>query len=368
MSGTKGPGRLGRLLGARRPVAGALTAIVLVVGGAAAAFAFTAGWLTPQRLTPDRIVDALSRRGGDPLGHRRNHAKGICFTGYFEASGEGARLSAAPMLAKGRYPVVGRFAIAVADPLAKDATGRVRSMAVRITSPDGQEWRSGMNAMPVFPVATPRAFYEQVLAADVDPRTGKPDPEAMKRFLAAHPETRAFAAWAKSAPWTASYADQSYNSLNAFRFVDRSGASRAVRWSMLATTPMQPVALDELKKLGPDFLETDLKRRLGEGELRWNLVATLAEPGDPTNDATEAWPADRPQVALGTLVVQKAQDEADGPCRDLNYDPTILPRGVQPSDDPLLAARSASYAVSFDRRAAEAAHYPRTPRTEGASR
>src|SRR6478672_9371370 len=52
----------------------------------------------------------------------------------------------------------------------------------------------------------------------------------------------------------------------------------------------------------------------------------------------------------------------DGPCRDFNYDPTILPTGIAVSDDPLLAARSAAYAKSFDLRTAEAADYPYTPR------
>lgn len=94
------------------------------------------------------------------------------------------------------------------------------------------------------------------------------------------------------------------------------------------------------------------------------MVATLAAPGDPTNDATRAWPADRPMVTLGTLVVDQAEDEANGPCRDYNYDPLILPSGISGSDDPLLAARSAAYAVSFDRRTAEARHYPRNGRPQ----
>ena len=61
----------------------------------------------------------------------------------------------------------------------------------------------------------------------------------------------------------------------------------------------------------------------------------------------------------------QAQDEADGPCRDYNYDPTILPTGIRLSDDPLLAARSSSYAKSFDLRAAEAADYPRAAKAAG---
>jgi catalase len=340
-----------------------LIVIALAVGGSAAAFAYTAGWLTPHRLTPDRMVQALSVRGGDPAGHRRNHAKGICFTGYFQGNGAGAAISAAPMFADVRSSVIGRFAIAVGDPVAKDDTARVRSMAIRVVAPDGQEWRSGMNAMPFFPVSTPKAFYELTVASDIDPKTGKPDPAAMKAFGAGHPGLAALGAWAKSAPWTSSYADQTYNSLNAFRFVDKAGDRLAVRWAMVATTPAATATQADLAKLGPDFLERDLKQRLSHGPLRWNLVVTLSAAGDPTNDASKPWPADRPHLTLGTLVVERAEDEADGPCRDYNYDPLILPKGIAASDDPILAARSAAYAKSFDLRAGEVSRYPRTPFT-----
>jgi catalase len=64
------------------------------------AFAYVGGWLTPDRLTPGRMVAALSDRGGNPLGHRRNHSKGMCFTGVFDANGLGSPYSTAP----GRYP------------------------------------------------------------------------------------------------------------------------------------------------------------------------------------------------------------------------------------------------------------------------
>ena len=59
-------------------------------------------------------------------------------------------------------------------------------------------------------------------------------------------------------------------------------------------------------------------------------------------------------------MVQQIQPEQDGPCRDINFDPTVLPPGIRTSDDPFPAARSAAYAKSYDRRAAEAKDYPRT--------
>jgi catalase len=344
---------------------GRFAMIGAVVFSAALAFAYAGGWLSPGRLTPARMVSALGARGGNPLGHRRNHSKGICFTGVFDANGAASRFSTAPMLTAGRYDVVGRFAIAVGDPDARDLTGRVKSMAIRITAPNGQEWRSGMNNSTVFVVSNPRDFYELSVAQKVDPASGKPTPAAVKRFFATHPQSAPFAEWAQNAPWTVSFADQTYNSLNAFRFVDAGGNSHLVRWSMEPTVPPTPISHDALAKLEPNFLEQDLTARLAQGALTWHFIVMLATPDDSSNDATKAWPSNRQEIDAGTLSVQKAEAEADGPCRDINYDPTILPKGIAVSDDPLLAARSAAYARSFDLRTAESANYPRGVPTAG---
>jgi catalase len=92
------------------------------------------------------------------LGHRRNHAKGICFTGTFEANGDGSALSSAPVFVRGQYPVVGRFNLATADANAADAMVRVRGLGIQITTPDGQQWRSAMIDAPIFPVSRRRPF------------------------------------------------------------------------------------------------------------------------------------------------------------------------------------------------------------------
>ena len=333
---------------------GSLVLIAVVIGACAAAFAYTEGWFSPQRLTPDKLVDAFMAPGGEPLGHRRNHAKGICFTGIFEANGAGSALSRAQVFTRGQYPVLGRFNLGTADPNAPDATVRVRGMGLRIATPDGQEWRSAMIDPPFFPVSTPQAFYELLLAS------ASKDPNAMQTFAAAHPEIAAFGAWAKSAPWTGSYAEERYNGLNSFVFTDGSGAEHAVRWSLLPAAQPIPVSPDDLAKRGPDFLEQEITDRVRGGALRWNLVVSLANPGDPTADPSKAWPEDRRTVEVGTLIVQQIQAEPDGPCREINFDPTILPAGIRTSDDPFPAARSSAYAKSYDRRTAEAKYYPRT--------
>ncbi len=88
---------------------------------------YTAGWLSPNRLTPTKLVEAFTPPGGPALGHRRNHAKGICFTGVFEANGNGTALSHADVFAKGQYPALGRFNLGTVKPDAVDGTERVRA-------------------------------------------------------------------------------------------------------------------------------------------------------------------------------------------------------------------------------------------------
>ena len=335
-------------------VIGSLVLIAAVVAFAAAAFAYTAGVFSPGRLTPQKLVDGFDLRSPPPLGHRRNHAKGICFTGAFESNGAGSELSRAQVFAKGQYPVVGRFNLGTPDPKAEDAKVRVRGLGVMISTPDGQEWRMAMIDPPFFPVATPEGFHALQLAS------ASTEPDAMAKFAQAHPEFAAFGAWAGSAPWTGSYAEERYNSLNSFIFTDSSGNDHAVRWSLAPAA--QPVAVppEELAKRGPDLLEKEIVERIKSGPLRWTMLITVANPRDQTADPSKAWPQDRRSVEVGSLIVHEIEAERDGPCRDINFDPTVLPNGIRTSDDPFPAARSSAYRVSYDRRTAEEKDYPRT--------
>ena len=264
---------------AARSAIGSLALIAAVVAFGAAAFAYTAGWFSPDRLTPIKLVAAF--KSPDPqLGHRRNHAKGICFTGVFEANGAGSELSKARAFAQGQYPVLGRFNLGTPNPDAADATVRVRGLSLSISTPDGQEWRSAMINAPVFTVSTPEAFYELLLAS------GSKDPNAMPTFVGAHPEFAKFGDWAKNGPWTGSYAEERFNSLNSFIFTDSSGGEHAVRWSMIPAAQPVAVSPEELAKRGHDFLEQEIAERIRSGPLRWTLSVTVANPGDLTADPT----------------------------------------------------------------------------------
>ena len=338
----------------RRSVLAPMVLIAVVIGAAAAAFAYTAGWLSPNRLTPNAIVDAFAPPGGPALGHRRNHAKGICFTGVFEANGAGSTLSSAPMLRPGEYPVIGRFNLGSPDAHVQDATERVRGVGLQISEPGGEVWRMAMLDLPFFPVSTLKAFHALQVAA------GAKDPNAMKDFIATYPEFAHFGAWAHAAPWTGSYAEETYNSLDSFIFTDASGTAHPVRWSLVPAAAAVPVPPEELAKRGADFLEEEIVQRVKTAPQQWTLVVTVANAGDPTADPSRTWPEGRSKIDVGTLIVREIEPEPDGPCRDINYDPTVLPKGVGISDDPFPAARSSAYRRSFDLRSAEAKYYPHT--------
>jgi len=338
-----------------RPLALRLVAIGAILGAIAGAFAFTAGWLTPSRLGPGQIVDSLEAHDGLHPGFRRAHAKGLCIEGQFQANGTGTALSRTALFAPGAVPVIGRLSTGGGDPYGADGRLVFHAMALSLGLPNSEQWRMALDDTPIFVVSTPRAFLDFQLATAPDPKTGKPDPARVAAFLSQHPETRAFMDWMRDAPLPSSFANGSYFSINAFRFTNDAGQTRSVRWSLVPEAPFEALDKDKLASLPANYLFDDFMARLRAGPLRWHMVVTVAQPGDPVANATRQWPADRERIDVGTLVIDRASVEENGPCRNITFDPLILPAGIAPSDDPLLAARSAVYAVSLARRDGEPA-------------
>lgn len=345
--------------GAGKPIGRTALALrwAVVLGVPAAltgAFVWCGGWLS-ARVDAPRIVDAFESTAARYPGFRRNHAKGICVTGHFESNGAGRAVSRASAFAPGRYPLVGRLSMPGTDPTREDATGMVRSFALRMRLPGGEQWRLAMNSAPIFAVRTPQALFAQLRADARDPRTGRADPAAMQAFLDAHPEARAFERYLAAHPSSSGYDNARYYGISAFRVDDARGVRRFVRWEVVPDDAYRPV--DARAQRDPDFLAYDLTQRLARGPIRWHLVLNVALPGDTLDDSTRAWTPlpNRTRIDAGTVVIDRAQTQIDGPCRDVVFDPTVLPVGIAPSDDPLLAARSATYGESFRRRMTEEA-------------
>jgi catalase len=336
-------------LGAARAL-GRFVLIVAILAATAGLFAYLGGWLTPWVLTPTKFVDTFEAVDGHHPGYRRNHARGLGVTGFFEANGKGVRLSKANVFKEGRVPVIGRFSFGGGNIEGGEGPGVVRGLALEFSLPDGEQWRTAMIYLPVFPFNTPEAFHENLLASKPDPQTGKPDPEKKKAFLERHPETaKALEHITKNLKVSSGFDNTTFHALHVFRFIDAAGTITPVRWLV---TPEQ--AFEPANDKGDLFKALAARIQEKEKPLRWHLIAVVGKPDDPI-DPTLPWPADREKVDLGTITLDRVDDDA---ARDINFDPLVLPVGIEPSSDPLLSARSAIYSNSFTRRAGEG-HQPR---------
>lgn len=296
-----------------------------------------------SRLTGRSFIDLFEATGGRFVGYRRNHAKGLAVSGRFESNGAAAPLSAASVFAKGVYPVSGRFSVGGSNPHQPD-TGAGQALALEFSLPGGEQWRTAMAAAPVFMAPTPEMFYE-LLAARLSG-----DKDRLATFMRDNPAAAAAQRLIEAGPKALSFAGATYNSLNTFILVGKDGARTPVRWRVAPEVKTDHGGLNR----GTNWMFRTLASALRGGELRFNLLLQLGVPGeDPTHDPSLPWPSERGYINVGTLVLGHAIPQEQEHIRDTNFDPTVLPSGIELSDDPILAARAAVYAESFRRRARE---------------
>jgi catalase len=351
-----------------RSVVPRLALIGGVLAVIAALFAWAGGWLTPGRVSGGSIADAIEVNTGKIFaGARRAHAKGLCVSGSFASNGAGVALSRAPLFAVGNTAVEGRFSLAGPNPGAPDGRNVFHALGLRFVLPGGAEWRMALDHTPTFVVSTPADFQAFQIASTPDPVTKKPDPARMAAFLATHPETQRFMDMMKTSPLPSSFANGTYHSIDAFRFTNAAGETQTVRWQFEPEDSFAALDKATLDQLPPDALFDDYLARSRKGPVRWHLIVVLANPGDVTDNATVEWDAKHRRIDVGTLTLTGAAVETQGHCRDVVFDPLILPMGVTASDDPLLAGRSAVYSASFRRRAKEGPHPDPLSIHEGAS-
>jgi catalase len=246
-------------------------------------------------------------------------------------------------------PLTARFSDATGLPDVADGSkaANPHGLAVKFHLPDGGEVDIVENSLKFFPVATGEEFRD-LLQAVAASGPGAAKPTKLDAFFASHPAApRALA----SAETPVSFAREAYNGIDAFVFVDRAGKRQPFRFQVVPEGGAQHLGPAEAAKQRPDFLVDELPRRLAQGPVRFRLTAQLAAPGDQTKDPTQPWPAERKVADLGTITLTRAAADNAAAERALLFLPGNLTEGIEASDDPLIGARNAAYAVSFGRRA-----------------
>jgi catalase len=297
-----------------------------------------------------RAVDALRAVFGHHPGHRAAHAKGVVCRGRFTATPAAAALSRAEHLQGAPVEAIVRFSNMSGRPGRPDHERDVRGMAVKFVLPSGAATDIVAANLPCFLARTPEDFVAFTRATVPDPGTGRARPRRILAHVVRHPESiRPLASLAlRHAP--ASYATCRYNALHALGWVNADGRVRHLRCGWIPLAGERGIATRRARALGPDRLRDELAARLAGGPVEFDLELQLAAPGDPLDDSTARWPRSRERLTAGRLAVEALADDRDPDGGPLVFDPLRLVDGIEPSPDPLLAFRSASYALSAARR------------------
>lgn len=328
--------------------------VLTAVAMASAFISFSAAAQTTP-VNPAAFVNQFEATNGKFEGYRRSGAKGVCAMGEFVGTAEARALSTASAFSGQPIPVIVRFSVGGANPNAADNAKSQRNLALQFNLPGGERWLMGNISSPVFGASTPQQFFGLVESRQPDPATKMPDPAKVKAFNDANPEVLLIGRHFASQPVPASYGSVNYWGVHAFGFVNASGAKQFGKWIFEPVGGLQGLSDDEAKAKGASFLFDDLRQRVKDGKVAFNFNLELAQPGDKLDNATVPLPEGRRKVNLGQLKVTSVSPDGTGPCLTINFDPNVLPKGVEPSADPLIAARAAPYVISLGRRLGEGA-------------
>jgi catalase len=246
---------------------------------------------TPRPAPVDTNVffDQFEASFGKFEAYRRSGTKGICATGEFVGTAQARCLSTSSAFSGRPVPVVVRFSVGGANPKAPDNAKSERNLALQLELPNGERWQMGNFSAPVFGASSPQQFFGRLKSLQPDP---------------------------------ASFGAVNDWGVHAFALVNTSGRRQFGRWVFEPVAGVQGLSYEAARAHGPVFLFDDLRQRVKAGEEAYRFKLELAEDGG-------------------------------GPCLSITFNPRVLPRGVEPSDDPMIAARAAPYGVGLARRLSE---------------
>jgi catalase len=299
-------------------------------------------------LSAQEAVETANRTFGRHAGFRALHAKGTLLRGTFTATPEAVALSRAAHLQGDPVPVTVRVSNGAGNPNLPDYLPDVRGFAVKFDLPGGSQTDIVAQTAPRFPVATPDGFVELLRAIEPRPAMAWRIPRFLARYPGAGPILAKSGAAVAPPP---SYASCRYYPLHAYRFIDAGGAAQYVRYTFVPEREEPRLKPWQARSRGRDYLRTELAERVARGPVRFTLELTLAGPGDPVDDPSARWPAERRRVNAGVLELTRLDHESEAEGRVLVFDPVRVTDGIELSDDPVLRFRPEAYSLSVERRA-----------------
>jgi len=285
---------------------------------------------------------AFEKLFGVTEGKRRNHTKGFCVEGVLSPIDAAIKDYSNSPLFTGQSAVIGRVSHKGGKPNPADDKFGALGLAMEITTTDDDLHVIALNTEHFFPVATSEEFIGLL-------RAKAAGAEATKAFAAKHPALKAYKKYHGALDKTLKpYEGTTFNSVNAFYLVDAKGKKTAMRFSF------RPSGEDGIVvDTNPDFFLENMQMNIAKGGVSWDMVVMLANPGDPVADPSAHWTGDHKEIVAARFTAKKAMAESDGRCDEINFDPTVLSVGFEPSEDPMLQVRAMIYALGVGKRLSE---------------
>lgn len=302
-----------------------------------------------KSMSPELAVEAVNsieEVAGQYPGYRRAHAKGVVYHAVFTPNGQASPLTTAPHLQNHEVQALVRFSNSSTNPSIPDVFSPAKGMAVQFELPDGSVTSLVTITLPIFFAKTPQSFIDILRTIKENSFEGATIADKFKAVMEKYSESRAGLQAVKMLQPPLSFATNLYHSIHAYYFTN-AGERRAVKYEWEPEAGLHFLTKEEAETRSPDYLEDELVERLSKGPVAFQLTLILGEEGDPTDDPTSAWPEDRERINIGHLSITHIADEK---AQDNVFDPTVVPAGIECSEDPILNFRHDAYAVSHARR------------------
>lgn len=300
-----------------------------------------------EAATPASIVEALQAVAGDQPNVRATFTKGQCVRGTYIPSDRAEEITKSRSFTRPSR-VLARFSVGGSLGMSEASNFALRGFSFRVGN-TGHRSDILTQSAPVHYARTP----DQMLAflnAHIPGPDGTPDPEKIKAFSAANPETLHQADYIAVHPLPSSFAGTTYWAVHAFPATNSDGVMQFIKFKITPVGEDMPPTKDEAKTDAADLLHGELEQRVATGDIRFSLMALLGRPDDPILDVTIRWPDEdsREAVRLGTIVITAI--ETNEMCDASVFDPANLAEGIGYPPDEIFAARRAAYAISLAQR------------------
>lgn len=319
-----------------------------------------AGSRGPSLLEDHVLREKLFKFDHERIPERVVHARGMGAKGYFENYGDLSDITCADLFQRAgeQTEVFVRFSTVAGNKGSADLPRDVRGFATKFYTKEGN-WDLVGNNIPVFFIQDAMKFPDLVHAAKQEPDRGFPQAQTAHDnfwdFVSLTPESVHMLMWAMSdraIPRSLRFMEGF--GVHSFRFVNRQGESKFVKFHWKPLQGLQSVVWNEALKINgadPDFHRRDLWDSIQSGDYpEWELGVQVFDDDFADQfefdilDATKVIPEEQvPVHRVGKLVLNRVVDNFFAETEQVAFCTQNIVPGIDHSNDPLLQGRNFSY-------------------------